>query len=126
MLSKNRISKEINKVMQLREEHETRYLIGYEDALRWAKKRTDPQTEKTQNVLAEAVMALGKNTKFITTLQKLEGTPKKPVSRTRFVKALTKDGFGKEEAERYITKHLKGASIYQSKLTKTTEYYNVV
>jgi len=51
MLSRNKVNSEIHNVMELRLTHPTRYLIGYEDGLRWIKARMKEDNDKNRSEL---------------------------------------------------------------------------
>ena len=44
-LSKTKLKKEIHRIQEVREHHETRYFMGYEDGLRWVARRMKTQDE---------------------------------------------------------------------------------
>ena len=48
MLSRNQVTSAIHHVMELRVKHETRYLTGYEDGLRWVSVRMKGEAKERQ------------------------------------------------------------------------------
>jgi len=51
MLSRNKVNNEIHNIMEVRLTHPTRYLMGYEDGLRWIKARMKEDNEENKSEL---------------------------------------------------------------------------